>query len=155
MLNKLRDIIFHGEETFIIVDFDFYKRWKWLIILIIFFKKNFVSVEIYRKEFKFYKNIVVVGLKYSGKKIKRRVKGFAKQYLLKNGETSCIYCETPLTEENSTTDHIIPVSKKGNNCQVNLVVTCKDCNNERGNLEFKKYLKLKNPRLGNQKHPFV
>jgi 5-methylcytosine-specific restriction endonuclease McrA len=123
--------------------------------LIVFFKKNFVNVEIYRKEFKFYKNIVVVGLKYSGKKIKRRVKGFARQYIQKNNEAKCIYCEKELSEQNSTTDHIIPISKRGNNSQVNLVVTCKDCNNERGNLEFKKYLKIKNPKLGSQKHPFV
>lgn len=155
MLKKLGEIIFEKEEPFIIVEFDFYRRWKFLIILIIFFKRNFVNCEIYRSEFKFYKNIVVVGLKNSGKRIKRRTKGYARQWLSNNLDAKCVYCETKLTQENSTTDHIIPVSKKGNNCQVNLVVTCKNCNNERGNLDFKTYLKLKNPKFKNSKHPFI
>jgi hypothetical protein len=155
MFKSFKEIIFTEEEPFIIVDFDFYRRWKYIIILIIFFKRNFFNCEIYRRQFKFYKNIVVVGLKYSGKRIKRRTKGFAKQWLANNDNAKCIYCETTLTKDNSTTDHIIPVSKRGNNCQVNLVVTCKNCNNERGNLEFKKYLRLKNPKFKNSKHPFV
>ena len=44
-------------------------------------------------------------------------------------------------------DHIIPISDGGNNCQVNLVVCCKDCNNERGNMDFKTYISIKKKNL--------
>jgi hypothetical protein len=155
MLRTLKDIIWNGEEPFIIVDFNVYKKWKWLIVIMIFFKRGFVNCEIFRKEFKFYKDIVVVGLKYSGKRTKRRCKGYAKQFISNNIGARCVYCEYQLTTENSTTDHIIPISKKGNNSKVNLVVTCKKCNEERGNLEFRRYLKLKNPKFKDQKYPFI
>jgi hypothetical protein len=50
---------------------------------------------------------------------------------------------TKLDKENATADHIIPISDGGNNCQVNLVVCCKDCNNERGNMDFNTYVSIK------------
>jgi 5-methylcytosine-specific restriction endonuclease McrA len=49
-----------------------------------------------------------------------------------------------LNHENATADHIVPISNGGNNCQVNLIVCCKDCNAERGNSEFKSFLFIKN-----------
>ena len=56
MLRTLKDIIWNGEEPFIIVDFNVYKKWKWLIVMMIFFNRGSVNCEIFRKEFKFYKD---------------------------------------------------------------------------------------------------
>jgi hypothetical protein len=129
---------------FLSVDKKLYKRWKLLIITAVKLNKRYKSVEIYRKKFKLLENFVVVGLKYNGKNVRRRTSGFAREFIERNKKAKCIYCERKLTTENATADHIIPISNGGNNCQVNLVVCCKDCNNERGNLEFKHYLSLKN-----------
>jgi len=110
---------------------------------------------IYRKKYKFLENIVIVGLKWNGKNVKRRTSGFAKEFLLENKKAKCIYCEKALDESNATTDHIIPISEGGNNAQINLVVVCFDCNNQRGNMEFKQYLRIKNPKYRNTKIPYV
>lgn len=142
-------------EHFLHVDFKFYKRWKWIVKILLFFNKNYISCEIYRKKYKFLYDFVVVGLKYSGKNVKRRTSGFAKEYIENSNNPKCIYCETHLTLENATSDHIIPISDGGNNSQVNLMVCCKDCNNERGNMHFNQYLKIKNPKFKNIKYPFV
>ena len=104
------------------------------------FNKNYISCEIFRKKYKIMENFVVIGLRDNGKNVKRRTSGFAKEHLKKTSK--CIYCGSPLNIENATTDHIVPISEKGNNCQVNLIVCCKKCNGERGNLPFMKYLKI-------------
>lgn len=106
--------------------------------------KNYKSCEIYRKKFKHIKEFVVVGLKYSGKNVKRRTSGYAKNFIDKHEECKCLYCGVKLNYENATADHIVPVSNGGNNTQVNLIVCCSDCNSERGNLDFKEFLSLKN-----------
>jgi 5-methylcytosine-specific restriction endonuclease McrA len=85
----------------------------------------------------------VVGLRWTGKNVKRRTTGFAKEYLKESYNPKCLYCSVKLTQYNATTDHIIPISKGGNNSKVNLVVCCIKCNNERGDMDFKKYLELK------------
>lgn len=108
-----------------------------------YFNKNYKSCEIFRKKYKFMSDIVVVGLKYNGKNVKRRTTGFAKEFLTENRNSSCIYCGSKLHQENATADHIIPISEGGNNCQVNLVVCCKNCNNERGNMDFNTYMNIK------------
>ena len=100
-------------------------------------------------------DFVVVGLKYNGKNVKRRTSGFAKEYLTENRNARCIYCDGKLTNENATADHIIPISEGGNNTQVNLLISCSHCNNERGNIPFYQYLKLKNPKYKNIKQPSV
>ena len=100
-------------------------------------------------------NIVIVGLKYNGKNVKRRTSGYAKDFVKGNRNAICIYCENKLTNHNATTDHIIPISDGGNNCQVNLIVCCKDCNNERGAMPFTEYLQIKNPKFKNVKRLFI
>jgi CRISPR/Cas system Type II protein with McrA/HNH and RuvC-like nuclease domain len=143
-LKVFKNIISSKEAHFLSVDAKFYRRWKYLIIFLLRFNKNYKSVEIYRKRFKSLHDFVVVGLKYNGKNVRRRTLGFARDFVEKNKKARCVYCDAKLTFENATTDHIIPISEGGNNSQVNLVVCCADCNNERGNTEFKYYLSKKN-----------
>jgi 5-methylcytosine-specific restriction endonuclease McrA len=144
LIKILKFLITSEHSHFISVDKTTYKRWKYLIIAAVKLNKNYKSVEIFRRKFKVLEDFVVVGLKYNGKNVRRRTCGFAKEFVEQNKDAKCIYCDKDLDEENATADHIIPISEGGNNCQVNLVVCCKDCNNERGNLEFKFYLSKKN-----------
>lgn len=143
-LIKILKFIYKAKHPhFLSVDKETYFKWKWLIRISVSLNKNYKSCEIFRKKYKLLENFVVIGLKYNGKNVKRRTSGFAKDFLDKNIGTSCIYCDVKLTSENATADHIVPISDGGNNTQVNLVICCSDCNNERGNLDFKEYMRLK------------
>ena len=142
-------------DHFLSVDFKFYKKWKLIIKLIMILNRNYISCEIFRKEYKFQKSLVIIGLKWGGKNVKRRTSGIAKEFLQNTDNPNCIYCGNKLTMENVTSDHIIPISKGGNNCQVNIVISCKNCNNERGTMNFNDYLKIKNPKYKNQKYIFI
>lgn len=46
----------------------------------------------------------------------------------------CGHCGKKLTDENTTVDHIIPVSKGGTNKEENLVCLCKDCNVDKSDM---------------------
>lgn len=155
LLKKFIEIYKSKHAHFLFVDFNFYKKWKWILRIIIFLNKNYVSCEIFRKEYKIHKNFVVIGLKWNGRNVKRRTSGYAKGFISEHEETKCIYCESELNMNNVTSDHIIPISNKGNNCQVNIIVCCTDCNNQRGNIPFNEYLKFKNPKYLNQKFIFI
>lgn len=153
---KVIKLINNSEHPhFLSVDKKTYNRWKFLIKLIVSINKNYKSCEIYRKKFKSLEDFVVVGLKYSGKNVKRRTSGFAKEFVDKNEGSICLYCEDELSHENATADHIVPISEGGNNCQVNLIVCCKDCNAERGNIDFKSYLFRKNKKYVNKRNIMI
>jgi len=149
--NSIFSILDKKEDSAILVSFRIWKNWKWIIKLIVYLNKNYISCEIYRKKYKAYNNFVVVALKYSGKNVRRRCLGYAKSYISKSKDPKCIYCDGKLNKQNATTDHIVPISEGGNNSKVNMVVVCGECNAERGNLEFKKYMKLKS----NKKDLFI
>ena len=151
----LRHLLTAKTEHYLSVEFDFFKRWRFFIPLLMYFNKNYISCSIFRKKYKFRNNIVVVGLKWGGKNVKRRTSGIAKNHINLNQDSMCIYCGAKLTYNNASSDHIIPISNGGNNTMVNIIVCCKNCNNERGNLEFYEYLKLKNPDFKSVKYPFV
>jgi hypothetical protein len=155
IIKVLKFILSSEHPHFISVDKKVYEKWKYVIILAVKLNKNYKSVEIFRKKFKVLEDFVVIGLKYNGKNVKRRTVGFAKEFIEQNQDARCLYCNTNLSHENATADHIIPISKGGNNTQVNLVVCCKDCNNERGNLDFNNYLSLKNKRHKIIKNRFI
>ena len=158
ILKLLKKVIFIYKAEihhFLYVDFETYKTYKWLIKLAVSLNKNYTSCEIYRNEFKHLTNFVVVGLKWNGKIVKRRTAGFAKTSLKKNNILKCIYCDKSLNEDNATSDHIVPISKKGNNCQVNLVVSCRKCNCDRGNMDFSKFLRMNNANYSKIKYLFI
>lgn len=155
ILEVLKNLRKSKDQHFLVVPKDIWERWFWLITPIVWSKKDYKFCVIYRKSFKFLRNVVVVGLKWSGKNVKRRTSGFAKEFLVSNKNARCIYCERKLTNENATTDHIVPISEGGNNAQINLVVVCFDCNNERGSTPFLTYLKTKNPKYKDIKRPFI
>lgn len=143
LIKILRFIYTSEHPHFLSVDKDTYSKWKWIIKMAVFLNRNYKSCEIFRKKYKMMENFVVIGLKYNGKNVKRRTSGFAKEFLGDHKNSKCIYCDVKLNHHNATADHIIPISDGGNNCQVNLVVCCKDCNNQRGNMDFKTYLLIK------------
>jgi ssDNA-binding Zn-finger/Zn-ribbon topoisomerase 1 len=154
-LKILKNLYKSKHDHFLSVDFDFYRKWKWIIKIIVLLNKEYISCEIFRKRYKFHHKFVVIGLKWGGKNVKRRTSGFAKEFLQENKNPKCIYCGNLLTVENATSDHIIPISEGGNNTQVNLIVVCKECNSERGNMEFIKYFKIKNPDYKSIKRLFI
>jgi 5-methylcytosine-specific restriction endonuclease McrA len=155
IIEVIKFILRSKDQHFISVDKKIWEKWSILIKLFVWLNTNYMSCVIYRKKYKFLENIVIVGLKWNGKNVKRRTSGFAKEFLLENKKAKCIYCEKALNESNATTDHIIPISEGGNNAQINLVVVCFDCNNQRGNMEFKQYLRIKNPKYRNTKIPYI
>jgi 5-methylcytosine-specific restriction endonuclease McrA len=146
LIKIFKKLFTEKNEHFLSVDGEIYDKYKYLIKIIMFFNKSYKSCEIKRKKFKSLQNFVVVGLKYSGKNVKRRTSGYAKTFIDTHEDSKCLYCDVDLNHDNATADHIIPISSGGNNTQVNLIVCCNDCNSERGNLEFKDFLKRKNKR---------
>ena len=54
--------------------------------------------------------------------------------ILKKSDYRCIYCGKKLIDSFDTTrDHIIPISKDGNNIQENVVPACRSCNSKKNN----------------------
>ena len=155
IIEVIKFILRSKDQHFISVDKKIWEKWSILIRLFVWLNRNYMSCVIYRKKYKFLENIVIVGLKWNGKNVKRRTTGFAKEFLKENPDAKCIYCEKSLNEENATTDHIIPICEGGNNTQVNLMVSCFDCNNERGSTNFFDYLRIKNPKYRNTKIPYI
>lgn len=142
-------------DHFLYFTLDNYKKYRWLIFILLLFNKTYRKCKIFRKQHKYHKNIVVVGLKYYGRNVKRRTNGFAKKFLTDNPDKKCPYCNSELHEDIISSDHIIPVAKGGNNTKINLVVCCKDCNVERGDTEFYRYLYAKQPKYKKMKYPFI
>jgi len=142
-------------QNFIWVNYNVWLKWKIIIKFLLIFNKNFTTCEIYKKKHRSYKNIVILGLKWRGKNVKGRTIGYAKKFIQRHKDAKCLYCNIVLTNDNATSDHIVPVSKKGTNSKVNLIVCCVNCNVERGNIPFMQYLTSKNPDYKNEKYVFI
>jgi hypothetical protein len=142
-------------DHFLYFTLDNYKKYRLLIPILLLFNKTYKKCKIFRKEYKYHKNIVVVGLKYYGRNVKRRTNGFAKSFLEENPDKNCPDCNSKLNDENINADHIIPISKGGNNTKLNLLACCKDCNEERGDADFYRYLYVKQPKYIEIKYPFI
>lgn len=48
-------------------------------------------------------------------------------------ERKCFFCEKALTFDSATVDHVIPLSLGGSKKVVNLELSCRTCNLEKGN----------------------
>lgn len=155
LLNVFSYLKYAKNDHFLFFTLENYKKYKWFIKTLVFFNKDYISCTIFRKQHKYYKNVVIVGLKYYGRNVKRRTNGFAKMFLEEFPDKNCPYCNSKLTKENITADHIVPVSKGGNNSKLNLLACCKTCNEERGDLDFYRYLYLKQPKFKKIKFPFI
>lgn len=155
VIKTLKKLIKEKNEHFISVDKETYDKYKYLIKIAISFNKNYKPCEIKRRKYKSLRNFVVVGLKYNGKNVKRRTSGYAKTFIDTHKDSRCLYCNAKLSHDNATADHIIPISNGGNNTQVNLIVCCDDCNSERGNIEFKEFLKRKNKNYKSIKNLYI
>jgi 5-methylcytosine-specific restriction endonuclease McrA len=154
-IKKLINLYKLKHDHFIFVELSFWKKWKYVIKFIIHLNSNYISCTIFRKKYKLHKNVVVVGLKWNGRNVKRRTTGLAKEFLTGTNNPKCVFCNHKLTDKNATIDHIIPISKGGNNCQLNLIPCCIECNSERGNQNFYQYLKQKNFRYKNKEVIFI
>jgi len=155
LIKILKFIATAKHPHFISIDDKTYLKWKFLIKLAMTVNPRYKTCEIFRKKYKSMRNIVVIGLKWNGKNVKRRTSGFAKEFVQKNQSANCIYCGVKLSEHNATADHIIPISKGGNNAQINIVVCCRDCNNERSDTNFDLYFRNKNNKYKNKKYIYI
>jgi len=142
-------------DHYLYLKIDNYKKYRYLINILLFFNKGYIPCRIFKKKHKYHINIVVVGLKHYNRVVKRRTNGFSKDFLEKHKNVKCLYCNSDLTNDNATADHIVPVSKMGSNTKVNLVVCCKTCNEERGDEEFYRYLFQKQLKFKKMKYPFI
>lgn len=53
--------------------------------------------------------------------------------VMATSDWKCVYCQVSLTPENRSIDHVIPLSRGGKHCIVNLVACCRTCNSKKGN----------------------
>lgn len=71
--------------------------------------------------------------KLSGRKDKRSSNSKRKrERLFAKGIKNCHWCGIPITVENSTLEHIIPLHRGGLDNANNRTLACEKCNNERG-----------------------
>ena len=63
----------------------------------------------------------------------------------KESENICHYCGKKITNKDElTVDHVVPVSKGGENEKDNFVISCKTCNREKSNLSAERYTEFLN-----------
>lgn len=147
LVKKLFKLITIKDPHFLYFKYSEWRKIKYLIPIFLGLNKNYKKCVIFKKKYKNHSDLVIVGLRWYGKNVKRRTNGLAKEYLAEGKIKNCMYCSSKLTDDNATIDHIVPISNGGSNCQVNLIVCCRDCNSERGDTNFYEYLKTKRPLL--------
>lgn len=154
LMSVIKYLLYSKEDIFLFFSLRDYIRYKWIIKTLVLLNKNYIYVNIFRKKYTKRKNIVVVGLRYYGRNVRRKSSGI-KNDLSKNPNMKCIYCDKKLSKNNITADHIIPLSKGGNNSKANLIASCKKCNLEREDKPFYSFLFKCKPELKQKRFPFI
>lgn len=154
LIRVIKYLLHSKNDIFLFLSLEEYVRYKWIVKFLVLLNKNYIYVNIFRKKHGKKKNIVVVGLKYYGRNVRRKSSGI-KNELLKKKDLWCLYCDTLLTKDNITGDHIIPLSKGGNNSRANMVACCNKCNLERADTPFYTFLFKCKPHYKNKLFPFI
>lgn len=114
----------------------FVKKLKNLMVI------NGIAVETVRFDTQQLINPEISGIQYQ----QGTLKGYEiREYLLEKWQRQCVYCQkkdTPLE-----IDHLVPRSKGGSNRISNLTLACHACNQKKGNLSLKEFLKTKPQQL--------
>lgn len=63
----------------------------------------------------------------------RRVVDITKKNILIRDDFKCAYCGKHITGANGTIDHIMPKSRGGKHTWLNVIASCKPCNNKKDN----------------------
>ena len=66
-----------------------------------------------------------------------------KAYLLEREQGCCIYCGIHASKAKMEIEHVVPRSRGGTDSLNNLVLSCHECNQAKGNLSLSEYLKGK------------
>jgi 5-methylcytosine-specific restriction endonuclease McrA len=74
-------------------------------------------------------------------KYEEKRKVLVEKLIVRDG-LKCVYCGKNLSRHTITIDHIIPLSKNGNNDLNNLCIACKRCNTLKDNYTLKEFRKL-------------
>ena len=77
-----------------------------------------------------------------------RIKQNIRSNLVRKRGNRCCFCLKHMKREETTLEHIVPLSKGGKNAVRNLTVSCKSCNNERGDMDFELFKAQKQEQLG-------
>jgi hypothetical protein len=68
-------------------------------------------------------------------------------------KNACGYCHAPINRKDLTSDHLKPRSRGGTTFRHNIKGACLSCNQTKGSLPEKQYLKkIKSPRRGDNIH---
>lgn len=80
------------------------------------------------------------------KRIKSKHRKYIR-YLKHNKPNVCFWCGKHITDWNNlTADHLTPLSRGGRTVDDNLVLCCHDCNEDKGNMTKREYIKVLNKR---------
>lgn len=94
-----------------------------------------------------------MGYRYkSAYRMRKLAAAFAKadrESVLRSQGGRCKYCLDPLSYKTVTRDHVIPRVNGGTDARDNLVAACFRCNQSKGSLPMKKFVRLiQNPQRG-------
>ena len=87
-------------------------------------------------------------IKDFSKKMSRRRKGapqkaFKRRLYRFTEFIKCCFCKVSLSYGEATIEHLIPKSKGGPDHWTNFGISCYDCNNLRGNMDYDEFLNFK------------
>ncbi len=98
------------------------------------FKENKVEPISYWDDY-IYKNIKNPSILRLKKHVKRNfyTLNFSRKTLINRDKSTCQFCSIKLIASEVTIDHLVPKSQGGGTNFLNCVVSCKNCNNKKGN----------------------